>query len=92
MQDPKYQFVDNAVVNRRSGEVIPADEPVFVFRARDIHAVCALNEYAYMVPAGEHRQAVLGRVLEFAAFAVNHPARMKEPDTDAGSAALEQDA
>ena len=81
-QEPKYRFEDGLVVNRASGEPIPADEPVFIFRARDVHARAALEAYASVLLPGEHRDAIARRVADFASFAARHPERMKEPDTD----------
>lgn len=80
-QDPKYQAVDGAILNRETGEAIPADEPVFIFRARDVHAREALEAYACVLEPGEHRDAVCQRVADFARFAYAHPDRMKAPDT-----------
>jgi hypothetical protein len=34
-----------------------------------------------MRPPGKHRDAVVQRVADFAAFSYAHPERMKEPDT-----------
>lgn len=81
-QEPKYDFQDGQVINRASGEVIPADEPVFILRGRDIHAVATLNDYWLRVGAGEHGDAVNARIVQFNEFAEQHPDRMKEPDTD----------
>lgn len=82
-QEPKYTVNGHAIVNRASGEEIPADEPVFVFRARDVHAREALEAYAAVLTPGDHRDAVVQRVSDFAWFAYWSPDRMKEPDTAA---------
>jgi len=82
-QEPKYTVDGSAIVNRASGEAIPADEPVFIFRARDVHAREALGAYACVLTPGDHRDAVAERVADFAKFSYAHPARMKEPDTAA---------
>lgn len=81
-QEPKYDFRDGHVFNRANGEMIPEDEPVFVFRARDIHAADILRLYAGRVSDPQHLQAVLARAVQFDQFAHNHPDRMKQPDTD----------
>lgn len=65
-QDPKYRTVDGAIVNRRSSEAIAADEPVFILRARDVHAREALDAYACILMPGEHRDAVCQRAADFA--------------------------
>ena len=67
--------------NRHSGEPIPDDEPVFIFRARDVHAVAALEYYAERCKDPSQANTVFGRATDFRLFARNHPERMKEPDT-----------
>lgn len=44
-QEPKYGISDGRIVNRRPGEAIPDDEPVFVLRAKDRLAIRALTAY-----------------------------------------------
>ena len=90
-QEPKYTVNGSAIVNRASGLPIPPDEPVFIFRARDVHAREALEAYACVLTPGEHRDAVVQRVSDFAAFQRKHPERMKEPDTAAGGIGAEQE-
>jgi hypothetical protein len=80
-QEPKYTTNGYAIINRASGKGIPADEPVFVFRARDVHAREALESYACVLTPGEHRDAVCQRISDFAEFSFAHPERMKQPDT-----------
>jgi hypothetical protein len=82
-QEPKYTVNGSAIVNRASGEAIPADEPVFIFRARDVHAREAIEVYACELAPGLHRDAVVQRVADFAGFSYANPTRMKEPDTAA---------
>jgi len=82
-QEPKYGIRDGRLFNRASGEFIPADEPVFIFRARDHHAMHVLAAYEYMGLGEKHAQAVAGRIRDFQRFAQTNPARMKEPDTHA---------
>jgi hypothetical protein len=81
-QEPKYTVrPDGTLVNRQSGEPIPADEPIFILRARDRHAVTVLVEYSHMVIDTTHAKAVSLRAQQFADWAKAHPERMKEPDT-----------
>lgn len=80
-QEPKYTTNGHALVNRASGEAIPADEPVFIFRARDVHAREALEAYACVLVPGLHRDKVCERIADFAKFAAENPQRMKVPDT-----------
>lgn len=81
-QEPKYDVnPEGRIVNRANGKPIPDDEPVFIFRAKDVHAREALEAYACVLKPGAHRDAVCARVADFAAFAYANPQRMKEPDT-----------
>lgn len=72
-------------MNRASGEEIPADEPVFIFRARDKFACSVLGDYAEMCSDPAHAAAVVARFIQFGEWADAHPERMKEPDTAAHS-------
>jgi hypothetical protein len=84
-QEPKYRFDGGRVINRASGEAIPQDEPVFVFRARDRKALEALNAYFAEIDDADHITAVHERIADFTRFATQHPERMKEPDTATSS-------
>lgn len=70
-----------ALVNRVSGKAIPHDEPVFILRARDVHAVRAIEHYRGLCHDEDHKAFVAARVLQFQDFAEKHPERMKEPDS-----------
>ncbi len=78
-QDRKFAFRNGQFVNRVSGEPIPHDEPIIIFRARDHHAIPVLREYLTMATDEHHRQAIRDRLTEFAAYRDAHPDRMKEP-------------
>lgn len=80
-QEPKYGIRDNRLYNRASGEFIPTDEPIFIFRARDIHAVNVLAGYARDVGPSDHAKTVWSRVDDFKKFYNEQPDRIKEPDT-----------
>lgn len=82
MQEPKYAFEGGCVINRFSREAIPKDEPVIVFRARDIHAIQTLYYYRELVNDQEHADIVMKRIEQFEAFKKEFPDRMKEPDTE----------
>jgi len=81
-QEPKYKIQNGKLVNRQSGNVIPADEPVIVLRARDPYVAHLLRDYANALPSGTHKKAVQTRAAQFANWAEEHPDRMKEPDTE----------
>lgn len=81
-QEPKYDCNEfGHLYNRYSSEVIPDDEPVFIFRARDLFARQVLWEYIMLLPPGEHRDAVESRLGDFRKFADQNQSRMKLPDT-----------
>ena len=87
-QEPKYKIENGRLVNRQSNEPIPDDEPVFILRARDIHAVDVLERYLSLVATArgphldvEHYRAVKIRQAQFQLWAAKHPDRMKFPDT-----------
>lgn len=81
-QEPKYTTnADGRIVNRASGEAIPDDEPVFIFRARDRHAAAALLAYLQLCDDPDHLDAVQKRIGHFRLFAEQYPERMKEPDS-----------
>lgn len=81
-QEPKYRFENGRVINRASGEEIPLDEPVMVFRARDFNAEDAIGFYISLCSDQEHRDAVQQRINDFRQFREKYPERMKEPDTE----------
>lgn len=92
-QEPKYDVRGGSIINRATGEAIPDDEPIFIFRAKDRTAAHMLRLYVVECENAEHRQAILRRVWDFEQFARNHPDRMKEPDTSHGErAAIEKGA
>lgn len=81
-QEPKYTVSskDGRLVNRATGKPIPDDEPVFVLRAQDIHALPTLHAYLSLVREIDQAAAVTNRITAFQDFALAHPDRMKEPD------------
>lgn len=81
-QEPKYEIHHGSIRNRQSQEVIPADEPLMIFRARDKHAANAIAFYFRGLMNDEHRKAVGLRLTQFNEWADANPEKMKEePDT-----------
>lgn len=78
-EDRKFKFEGGKFINRVSGEAIPEDEPVILFRARDRHAVEVLRYYRSLAQDEHHKQAIVDRIDEFMAYARDHEDRMKEP-------------
>lgn len=76
-QDRKFAFRRGRYVNRVSGEAIPLDEPVIIFRARDRHALDVLRYYRGLATDPHHRQVIAERIYEFGDYARAHP--LKEP-------------
>jgi len=87
-QEPKYMIVDEhgnelpgaLIANRQSGEPIPADEPLMIFRGKDIQAPQAMFLYAETCTNPFHKVIVIARRKQFLAFQANNPERVKEPD------------
>lgn len=75
----KWDAYTGRFVNRVSGEAIPHDEPVILFRARDGYAVKVLEYYLSLVQDPHHQRAVSRMLGLFDAFREMHPDRMKEP-------------
>lgn len=80
-QEPKYGIRGEQLFNRQSGELIPEDEPLMIFRGRDVHVVKMLSYYVNMCSNEDHKIALMHRMAHFMKFAEDNPDRMKEPDT-----------
>lgn len=78
-EDRKFKFEAGKFVNRVSGEAIPDDEPVILFRARDHHALDVLLFYQGLASDPHHIAAIQDRINEFQAYQDEFPERMKEP-------------
>lgn len=86
LQEPKYTVsLRGRLINRASGEAIPKDEPVMIFRARDrlasLYAVLPYRDAADLTPgcAQTIRDGAAERLSAFANFALNSPERMRDP-------------
>jgi hypothetical protein len=89
-QDPKYDIEDGKLINSATGTPIPEDEPVFLFRAKDVHALGTIHDYSKRVyesitsieiTSSDHLCAINRRLNDFEKFKQDHPERMKQPDT-----------
>jgi hypothetical protein len=79
-QEPKYGVNENGeLYNLETGSVIPDDEPVFILRARDIHAVDTLEFYFQQCHVEGHKQVVSNRIQQFYDFADKNQDRMRYP-------------
>ena|SRR5437899_2797914 len=85
------------LVKSSNGERVPADEPVFILRARDVLAVDTLYFYTellikqrpktlfHLAPHSDMRIYELGQVVgDFLKFKREHPERMKVPGVTQG--------
>ena len=82
MNTPKYIIIDGALANAVTREYIPDDEPIFILRAKDRHAIKLLRQYMAMCSDINHRKAIYKCIKEFDEFALLNPEKMGEPDTD----------
>lgn len=84
-QDPKFDIVNNQIVNRATGKPIPPNVPIMIFVAKDaLAARNALQPYiTACIEAGLQQQAdsAIERLNAFIAFEIKHPELMKMPDT-----------
>jgi len=81
-QEPKYAVsAHGKIINRHSGEEIPEDEPIMIFRARDKNAAPMIAYYMKLCRDEQHKAIVKQRLHHFVDFIHAHPERMKEPDT-----------
>lgn len=81
--EPKYMIDTDTgqLVNRISGNHVPADEPVIVFRAQDANLPLVLTNYIATCKIPEHRLAAAVRLTEVLEWQSQNPLRVKEPDT-----------
>jgi len=88
MDDGKFEIRDNQLVKRSNGDVIPEDEPVFVFRARDYLALPILRYYLQRCQQDnctEYQLSLLKkRIAVFEQYAADNEDRMKQPGITEG--------
>lgn len=80
--DQKYGINDDHIFNLVSGEKIPDDEPLFLFRARDKFALVVLNHYLKTCTTecnDLHIEGIKQTIRKFEEFCEKHPERMKQP-------------
>lgn len=79
-QEPKYDFLEGRVVNRATQVPIPDDEPLVIFRAKDIHSVQALGVYMEICQNAAHKRVIQKRIEDFKSYQDEHPELVREPD------------
>jgi len=82
--DSKYSITeDGKLINSENGKELPQDEPLFLFRAKDMLATVALQHYALACTDAdipdEHFIGVATALKEFGKFAIEHADRMTIP-------------
>jgi hypothetical protein len=90
MHDPKYRFGhEDTVYHRSGGYYLPADEPVVLFRGKDVGTLVALTAYRHFMDyvaenadtqhardvAGAHAESIAERIETIRAFQREHPER-----------------
>jgi len=82
LQSKKYLVFGGSIVNRNTGNAIPPDEPVFILRAQDKHAIDTLVHYAGLIEQGTaHHESLQAVIDAFDRYAATKGVNMKEPDT-----------
>jgi hypothetical protein len=90
--DPKYGIEirdgEPVIVKATTGEAIPDDEPLILFRARDRHAARMLHYYRDLCCQDActefHMRGITNRINAFENFALEHGDRMKQPGVTRG--------
>jgi hypothetical protein len=82
--DPKYNIAYGqdgkpVLVNAATG--VEVDEPIFILRAKDEHAIKILMAYATECRILSHVGSVLQRMAEFITWRAENKDKIKEPDT-----------
>lgn len=85
--EPRMGVVPVAPVTGKAGEILQSlhpGEPVFVFRAKDLLSVWALDAYAAAVekyePNGDHLVSIVDAAHDFRQWQKNNPSLVKLPD------------
>ncbi len=78
--EPKYDIEDGRIVNSFTRVPIPDDEPIFIFRAKDNHALPTLKSYLELCDNENHCDVVAQRIMDFHKWAFVN--QCKEPDSE----------
>jgi hypothetical protein len=86
--DGKFHIENDQIIKTSNGEIIPEDEPVFLFRGRDNIALELLYNYRDLCidhNCTEYQISGVERAINlFEEFSKNHPKRMKQPGITLG--------
>lgn len=87
--DPKFHVAAGQIIKTRSGEVLPEDEPLILFRGRDHLALATLEHYRELSRLDGcndyHLSGIDERIGAFAAYKRDHPEKMKQPGVTRGA-------
>lgn len=76
------------IIKNSNGEVLPADEPLFLIRGRDYLAIPMLERYKKVCAEDGGNDYILGLfdeiIAEFVKFSVANPDKMKQPGSTRG--------
>lgn len=86
--DPKYSICldTGEICKTDTGNPIPSDEPIFILRAKDVHALYAIEAYVRKVTEKGSavtrltQDSAMAVFMNFLEFKEKHPSRMKTPD------------
>lgn len=83
-QESKYTTCEQTgrIKNRATGALIPDDEPVMIFRAKDVHAAQVILRYHDLIleTGSTFVDSCFERAQAFIAFRDSHPESMRKPD------------
>ena len=81
LQSTQYGLsIDRNLFDREDTTIIPVDEPIFILRARDIHAAGMIARYIHKCQNENQQESAKICLKDFIKFKRDHPERMKEPD------------
>jgi hypothetical protein len=82
--DAKYHIENDQIVNTKTGEILPEDEPLILFRGKDNLVRALMGCYWELCDeAGcppQHMMLIGITKRGFQDFAIHYPGRMKRPD------------
>lgn len=87
--DAKFHVEGDQIIKTSSGETVPENEPLILFRARDYLALPMLRYYRHLCVAdgcNDYQMAALdGVITRFEQYAVDHPEMIKQPGVTRGA-------
>jgi hypothetical protein len=76
----KYKIEGNQIININTDIAIPADEPVFILRAKDVNALATISDYYKYCNVAIHAIAVKKLYQKFLEWKNTNLNKIKEPD------------